>query len=399
MVLILPFGVVSGYIGVTLAYQLKVSGASVGQVTALVALSVLPHTWKFFWAPIVDVTLNQKVWYLLAGLLSAIGLAAMGFFPTTKSGLAVLSAVAFIASLSTTVLGMAVDSLMAHSTPEELKGRAGGWFQAGNLGGFGIGGGLGLVLVERLRSPSLASCVVGSLCLLCCVALVAVPMPSRSRSELGLVRGLASTVQDLWQVIRRRSGALAFVLCFLPIGSGAAPFPALAGEWRASAETVALVTGMLGGVVSAAGCLVGGWMCDRMDRKAAYVLFGLLQAAAGVMMALLPRNPTMFVVWVLVYTFAAGLSYAAFTAFMLEAIGKGAAATKCAAFSSLSNVPIYYMTKTDGWAHDRWNSTGMFFTESTLAFLGAVIFIALARTLRGARAPSLAEACADPVPD
>jgi len=60
MVLIIPFGVVGGYVSVTLAYQLKQAGASVGQIATLVALGVLPQTLKFFWAPVVDLTLTQK---------------------------------------------------------------------------------------------------------------------------------------------------------------------------------------------------------------------------------------------------------------------------------------------------------------------------------------------------
>jgi len=381
MVLIIPFGVVSGYIGVTLAYQLTRAGVTVGQVAALVALTVLPNTWKFFWAPVVDLTLNQKKWYILAGLLSALGIGAMGFFPATKPGLAALSAVGFLASLATTFLGMAVESLMTYSTPDELKGRAGGWFQAGNLGGYGIGGGLGLFLAERLPSPWMASCVVGGLCLLCCGALFNLPSPVRPPASPGLLPSLASLFKDLWEVIRQRLGLLALILCFLPVGSGAAPFSAIAGEWRASAYTVALVTGVLGGIVSATGCLAGGWICDRMNRQTAYVWFGILQAAGAVAMALLPRTETMYVLWASVYAFTAGLTYAAFTAFVLEAIGKGAAATKYNALASLSNLPIYYMTRIDGWAHDRWGSAVMFFTESALGVAGAVFFIVLAKVL------------------
>jgi hypothetical protein len=188
-------------------------------------------------------------------------------------------------------------------------------------------------------------------------------------------------LKDLWQLVRNRAGALALILCFLPIGTGAVVFASIAGEWGAPANTVALVTGVLGGVISAAGCMIGGWVCDRMDRKAAYVWFGILQAASGVAMGLLPRSQVMFVAWVSVYLFTCGLTYAAFSAFVLEAIGKGAAATKYNALASLSNVPIYYMTNIDGWAHDRWNSTGMFFTESGLALISAVVFVALAKML------------------
>jgi MFS family permease len=133
----------------------------------------------------------------------------------------------------------------------------------------------------------------------------------------------------------------------------------------------------------------GGWICDRMGRQAAYVWFGILQAASGVAMALLPRSQVMFIACVSVYTFTSGLAYAAFSAFVLEVIGKGAAATKYNALASLSNVPIYYMTNIDGWAHDRWNSTSMFFTESGLALASAVVFVVLARILlpgKGTRA-------------
>ena len=393
MVLIIPFGVVSGYVSVTLAYQLKQAGVSVGQVAGLVALSVLPHTWKFFWAPVIDTTLDQKQWYLLGGIPCAIGIAAMGFFPATQLGLAALSAVVFLASLTTTLVGMSVESLMAHGTPEELKGRAAGWFQAGNLGGMGIGGGLGLFLVERLPAPWMASCSVGTLCLLCSVALVGMPTPARPSDEIGLVSGLAATLKDVGRLVWTRVGVLALVLCVLPIGTGAASglWSAVAGEWRASADTVALVSGVLGGIIYAAGCLMGGWLCDRMDRKTAYVWFGIFQAAAAVAMALLPRNPAMFVLWSSVYAFITGFTYAAFSAFVLEAIGRGAAATKYSALASLSNVPIYYMTNVDGWAHDLWGSNGMLFTEAVLGVVGAVIFVALTKILWRGRTHSGAD--------
>ena len=107
MILIIPFGVASGYVTVALEYQFKEAGVSVVQLASLAALTVLPHTWKFFWAPVVDATLDPKRWYLIAGFLTAIGIGALGFFPPTKAGLAVLSIVVFTTSLATTVLEQA----------------------------------------------------------------------------------------------------------------------------------------------------------------------------------------------------------------------------------------------------------------------------------------------------
>jgi MFS transporter, PAT family, beta-lactamase induction signal transducer AmpG len=226
--------------------------------------------------------------------------------------------------------------------------------------------------------------VVGALCLLCCLALIGMPKPERSHGHAGVWRGMADVVRDLWHMVRERAGLLALFLCLLPVGSGAASglWSAVAHEWRASADTVALVTGLLAGVISAAGCVVGGWICDRMDRKTAYVVFGLLQAACAVGMSLFPRSEAMFVMWTSLYAFVMGLTYAGFAAFALEAIGHGAAATKFSLFASLSNMPIYYMTNIDGWAHDRWSSSGMLWIESGLCLGGAIAFLIVAAALR-----------------
>src|SRR5260370_34835403 len=107
--------------------------------------------------------------------------------------------------------------------------------------------------------------------------------------------------------MRNRSGILALILCFLPVGNCAVAFSAIADEWKTSSDTVALITGVLGGVISAVGCVLGGWFCDRMDRQKAYVVFGVLLAASDVAMALLPRPPAEFALWVSANNVAAGL--------------------------------------------------------------------------------------------
>jgi MFS family permease len=385
MVLILPFGVVSGYTMVTLAYQLKAAGVKVEPIAALAALAILPQTWKFLWAPVVDVTLDQRQWYLISTVLTSIGLAAMGCFPPTQAGLRALSVVVFMTSLASTFSAMACDSLIAHATPDELRGKAGGWYQAGNLGAAGLGGGIGLELAQGLPHAWMASTIVAGLCLLCCVFVIWTPPPEKAFERGTVSTKLRKTAGELWQLVRSRTGALALILCFLPLGSGAAPFAAMATEWRASARTVAVVTGVLGGVVAAVGSIAGGWICDRVNRQGAYVWFGLIQAAAGLAMAVTARSPWMYVTWTLAYTFASGLAYAAFSAFALEAIGKGAAATKYNVLVSLSNVPFYYLTRLDGWSHDKWDSARMFYLESGLAGLSAVLFLLLARFLWPAR--------------
>jgi PAT family beta-lactamase induction signal transducer AmpG len=375
--LIVPFGAMSGYLSVAVAYQLSQHGIGVEAVAALIASSVLPHTWKFAWAPVVDTTLSRKAWYLVGSLLSGLGILATGLVPAAAENLSLLSTIVLVSSFGSTFLGMSTESLMAYGTREEQRGRAGGWFQAGNLGGGGIGGGAGLWLAERLPAPWMSSAIVALVCLLCAFALLWLQEEPAAGPRAGALASVAFVLKDLWRVVRARSGALALLLCFLPIGAGAASglWSAVAGDWHASGDTVALVTGVVGGLVSALGCLVGGWLCDRLDRKLAYAIYGVLQALCAVAMAVAPRNEIMYIVFTSLYSFITGLTYAGFSAVVLEAMGLGAAATKYSVFASLSNTPIWYMTLADGWAQARWGSGGMLEAEAACCMLGLLFFL------------------------
>jgi hypothetical protein len=118
-----------------------------------------------------------------------------------------------------------------------------------------------------------------------------------------------------------------------------------------------------------------------MDRKTAYALYGLMMVLCALAMAAAPRTEAMYVVFTLAYAFIQGLTYAGFTAVVLEAIGLGAAATKYNLFASLSNMPIAYVTVINGWAHTRWGAGGMLATEAAIGVAGVVVFIAVAMAL------------------
>jgi predicted MFS family arabinose efflux permease len=292
-----------------------------------------------------------------------------------------------VASTASTFLAMSVESLMAYSTPDAQRGRAGGWFQAGNLGGQGLGGGAGLWLAQHFGEPWLPAVVLAGVSLACCAALALIPEPPPAPRGETVAHSVRGVLRDLWSVARSRGGFLALLVCFLPIGTGAAAnlLAAIANDWRASADTVALVTGALGGVASAIGCFIGGYLCDRMDRKTAYWVFGLAQALCAVAMAITPRTQAVYIAFVMLYWLITGFAYAAFSAVVLEAIGQGAAATKYNLFASLSNMPIAYMTLVDGWAHTRWGAGAMLCVEAAIGVAAIALFIAVAACLRPAK--------------
>jgi MFS transporter, PAT family, beta-lactamase induction signal transducer AmpG len=384
MVLFLPFGATNGFVQVTIAYTAHQQGLGDAAIAELVAINLLPHTFKFFWAPIPDTTFTRRGWYLVSNIVSSITLMMLGLVPVRSDTTTLLKLLIFLNSFAITFLGMAVEGLLANVVTDRQRGSASGWLQAGNLGGAGIGGGVALWFAQRI-GVSGAFVIAALALMMCSMALMKVHEPRRVSHE-SITGALRGVMTDLWHtIVRSRTGLLAMILCFLPVGSAAATglFAAMADRWKTSADAVALFTGLLAGIVSAIGCMAGGWLSDRMDRKIAYAVAGFFLAFVAVGMYLGPRNVAGYGIFTLAYQFGSGLAYGAFTGFVLEAIGRGAAATKYNVLASLSNIPIWYMTQLDGWASERWSPSIMLLVDAASEIVGVVIFLSAAYLLLG----------------
>jgi PAT family beta-lactamase induction signal transducer AmpG len=242
---------------------------------------------------------------------------------------------------------------------------------------------LGLWLTQH-APVWISGTAMGLFCLATALALLFLAEPSAEHRARSLFGSLANVGRECWTLLTAWRGALVFFLMLLPIGSGALQnlWSAVANDWHASADAVALANGVLSGVVSILGCLIGGWICDLIDRKTAYCLFGLVLAACAVAMALAPRTQAMFVAFVLLYAFLTGFCYAGFAAVVFETIGKGAAGTKSNILSGISNVPLIYLGIFDGMGHDRWGATGLLYTDAAVGVVGVALFIAVVVTVR-----------------
>ncbi|HEY8003397.1 MAG TPA: MFS transporter [Phenylobacterium sp.] len=385
LILYMPFGIGFGYVTVTLGWLLSHAGASVAAIAGLAGMGLLPNTWKVLWAPIVDTTLSAKAWYLVGVAGTAASLAACALLPLRTGLLPLFDWLVLAASVLATVTTMSVERFMAIDTPDAEKGRAGGWSQAGNLGGAGLGGGAGLWLAQHSGHPWISGAVLAVACLASATPLMWLAEPGRVADGRSYLETLKETGRDVLTLARTRIGLLACFIMLLPIGSGGLQqlWAAIAKDWGAGADEVALVGGLLSGLVSIPGCIAGGYLADRMDRKRAYGLFGIALALVAVAMAFGPRTPMAFLVFACVYNFTVGFCYGAYSAVTLEAIGQGAAATKFNLISSLSNVPILVITLVDGWAETRFGATGMLLTEAGVGVAAVAVYSLVAVATRG----------------
>ena len=379
--LTMPAGLSQGFVTVALPYLLIQHGYSVAQASAVVALGISANVWRFLWGPIVDISLSLKKWFWISLGFCTASLLLLCFNSFRVKEQALLTSIVFISQVAGTFMLLPVNGFMAKSIKENQKGKASGWYQAGSLVGVGAGGGAGLWFTTHYSVvvAGLVLCTASLLFGLVILLIKDVP----HQKEKTILPELAEMGKDIFAMIKVPVVLLVIFLMLLPIGSGAAAnlWSAIAKDWNTGADIVALVTGVLSGLVSAVGCVVGGFVIDRWGNWVAYLGSGILCALITFVMAIMPMQPYVYIAGVLAYTFGIGLINAAFTSVILFAIGKRNVATKYSLLASLGNLPVVYMTAFDGWAHDKYNSKYMLLAEAAAGILFVIIFFIILKIM------------------
>jgi MFS family permease len=385
MVLYFPLGLAIGFPSVALGYLGSRAGLDVSAVAAIVGMTFIAGGWKFLWAPVGDYTLSRKTWYLIAITGIALGLLAMTAIPLSRATAPLLSALTLATTVAATFSAFATEGLMAHNTTPATRGRAAGWFQAGNQFGQTAGGGIGLWLVMHAPAPWMGGVALAAILFACALLLIRLEEPPRAMTDAGVGARICDAWRELSGVLRSRPGRLALILAILPIGTGAAMFlfSALAQEFHASADVVSSVLGLGGGVAIVAGCFVGGRLADRVPKPTAYAISCGLGLVACVVMAASPRSSPSYAATTLFYTFTLGMVTASFTGMVLGIIGETAAATKINLFFAINTLFSLGMLRAAGWAHDAWSTNGMLLTEAVAGAAALAAFVWLSSKIRG----------------
>ncbi len=399
---ILPFGAAVGYMTIAAPRWLGDEGVSLALIGTISATAMTPHAIKFVWAPLLDIGTHRKLWYGVMTALTAIATVALALVAEPAKHLGLFTLLATVLQVAGTTSAAAADGLMAATTADDAKGRAGGWRMAGNVGGTGIIGG-GLLWVGARWGVPVAGVLLAVLVAATCAALFFIDEPhdvhedERGASALAVLRArLVAIGKDLWLTTKSREGWTGLVICLMPVGAGALTnlFSAIGIEYQASVDTVAWVNGIGGGIAGAVGSLLGGWMADRMNRRLAYALSGAITALSALAMLAAPMNPTTFTWGTLAYNFANGIAFAALAAFILEMVGHSVAVTtKYTLFIAIANVASNYVTAADGWASEinHLGARGSLICDAVLTFAGIAVLLAmvwLVRSKTPARAAS-----------
>lgn len=390
--LMLPSGISQGFVTVGLPFILTQQGFPVATTAGIVAVGLSANLWRFLWGPIVDLSLSLKKWYWLS-LLGCTGvLLLLCVTPFTVKGAGLLTAIVFLSQVAGTFNILPVNAFISQSVEESKKGRASGWFQAGALVGVGVGGGAGVWLAAHF-SVLTAGIVLSTLSL--AFALVIILLKDiQHQNEKTVLAEAVSMGKGILELVKIPVALFVMFLVVMPIGTGASAnlWSAIAQDWKTDADTVALVTGIISGLVSAVGCVAGGFIADKRSVWFAYLGSGVLCALVTFIMGVMPMQPWVYIGGVLSYTFGIGMINAAYTATIMFVIGKKHTATRYALIASLGNIPVVYMTAFNGWSHDQFNSTYMLMMEAAIGVAFVLIFFFILKRLKQKKLiPAVAE--------
>lgn len=346
------------------------------RIAKVIAISSIPNVWYFLWSPVVDIGLLRRHWVLIASGVSAVCAAAAISIPTLSLGQLTILLLGgnVICMLLSSACGAVLTTLHASQ-----RGRASGWYQAGNLGGGALGAGAAIWLADKMPLPALALSAAAMIFL---PALAALFISEEAVPRMAVIPLFRAMGRDVWDVLRAPATLMGLVFFLSPVGSAAVAnlISSVGPDYHASDSQVAFVSGVAGGLLSAFGCVLGGFLCDRMNRMNAYALAGLLSAIFAGWMALGPASALTYSGGYAGYAVAAGVAYAAFTAVELEVLGRRrhAAGTAYSLLGASGNLPIVYMTWLDGVGYKHAGARGLMGVDALANGVGGVLLLAFA---------------------
>jgi PAT family beta-lactamase induction signal transducer AmpG len=283
-----------GFTSVALLAALSEVGHSKEQTATVTALAILPWTFKFFWAPMIDSFRMSSLglrrpWIAIAQLGMAVTL--LGALST--GGLEEISTIRFIAwvffvhNCFASLQDVATDALAVDLLEDDERGRVNGMMWASKLVGIGAGGALlGKIIAAWNLQTAVMVQAFGV------IAILAVVVSVRERSgerlfpwtsgsvqatgmhavELGVFGVAREMVRAMWL---RTTFFAALVAVAAPMCEGLyIPLTTelFVQDFGWGAERFSEAQGTLGIIGELVGALLGGFLCDRFGRRRMAVL-------------------------------------------------------------------------------------------------------------------------------
>ena len=359
-----------GFMTVALVAYLGEQGITLEETGQLLAMAILPWTFKLFWAPLID-TINypamgrRRPWILFAQFMMAITLITMASSDNLVSNLTYLSWMFFLHNCFASLQDVCTDALAVDILLPEERGQVNGFMWSSKIVGIGVGGSvIGTLLVKT----SLNFTIIIQTGLILLVMLFPLLIRERSGEKLlpwtkgkvmlqdaiGSIRNPLDVVKDIFRGFSLKTTFFMgiFLLC-ASIGDGinATKVPNLYNqtlEWKS--ESYSQVAGGIGTIFEFFGAILGGFLANRIGRKETIIIgfggFGIIAIIFGFFLPEYSNSENFLSAYLILPPFFRALGLVAIFSLCMNISWTKSAATMFTCYMAISNISTTIGTKT-----------------------------------------------------
>jgi len=432
--LYLTEGIPLGFTATAIATQMRLQGLGPAAIGAFVGSLYLPWGFKWVVGPFVDVFSSdrfgrRRLWIVIAQVLM-VGTLMAALPVNFTSDVKLFTIFILVHNAFGATQDVAIDALAVNVLQENERGLANGLMFGGAYLGQAIGGSGVLFLTPYVGFRNTYFFVAAAILLV--TTFVTLPLrepkgpPRPEREGSGALDALFGVIGEIQEFVvgafraftGTRAALVGVLFAVLPAGAyalGLALQSNLAVELRLSIPQIALLN-LWSTVISALGCVAGGWLSDRFGRRKMLALYlvgtALPTLYLGAVMQrvgwVLPVNPdaphgavpshglvAVFWAMTLAYAVFQGLMYGTRTALFMDVTTPRVAATQFTAYMALLNLVNAYSATWQGWAVERWGYPKTLLADS----IAGLLCIGLLPLMRAIARPAEAAPVGAAVPE
>jgi PAT family beta-lactamase induction signal transducer AmpG len=385
-------GIPYGFTTTAMVAFMRTQGVSLTQIGIFTAALFIPWSFKWAWAPVIDLVKlhrfgGRKAWILACTTLMIVTLmfvAAVDF----HSNFQLLLAAVVLNNFFCATQDVAIDSLAVSTLQADERARGNGFMFGGQYLGIGLGGG-GAVFVFGLYGFDIALVYISGLMFLSLLFVLFFVWDPGARdvdAEPGkdvfgrLRHEVVGFLKELYtSFLQSGSGPrVGLLFAVLPVGSMALAYATLSTiqvDYGLDQNQIARVA-VSNTIAAAVGCLVGGLLGDRFGIQRMLGLFLVLTAVPTLYLAVqiatvgLQQVPIGLLAGVIViHGLLYGMTFGVHKAVFMGMTNPAVAATQFTAFMAMGNVAISYSNFWQGMVAERYGYAAVLFLDALVMLL------------------------------
>ena len=382
-------GIPYGFTTTAMVAFMRTEGLSLTQIGAFVAALFLPWSFKWIWAPLIDLVKvrrlgGRKAWIFFCTSMMIVTLLVTAMVDFVANYQLLLMMIV-LNNFFCATQDVAIDSLAVSTLKEEERGRGNGFMFGGQYLGIALGGG-GAIFVFGFWGFNVALMYVSALLFMCLLFVAffvrdpAIDKPLEPREDDALdklSKSLIAFVKEVYvSFLKSGSGPkVGLLFSILPVGAMALGYALLSTIQvdYGLVETQIAELSVYNTVVAGLGCLIGGVLGDRFGIKRMLGISYALTALPTLVLAMQIGSVglegvsiQLFYAVIVLHGFIYGMAFGLHAAVFMGMTNPAIAATQFTAFMAMSNLAISMANFWQGIVADRFDYSMALYLDALL---------------------------------